>query len=71
MANFLNTLIDTTNKLIDETNSKTTYNSDNILPSVPSADGNGLPFTKVINQRKAVGFKPNLITWYVPEFRCR
>jgi len=38
MANFLDTLIDTTNKAIDSLNDKKTINSDNILPSVPSAD---------------------------------
>lgn len=35
---FLDKLLDTTNKAIDSLNSKQTINSDNILPSVPSAD---------------------------------
>lgn len=38
MANFLDTLINTTNNAIDSLNNKQTVNSDNILPSVPSAD---------------------------------
>lgn len=64
---FIDALVDTTNKAINATNANTSVTT-NVLPSMPSADGNGLPFTKVLNNRKAVGFKANLITWYVPEF---
>lgn len=37
------------------------------LPSSYSPDGNGLPYTKV-PQEKAAQFKRNIITWFVPEF---
>lgn len=37
------------------------------VPPVYSADGNGLPYTKVPSDRES-GFKRNIITWFVPEF---
>lgn len=44
------------------------FKSDGFLvPSTFSADGNGLPFSKVPSN-KAAQFKRNIITWFVPEF---
>lgn len=37
------------------------------LPATPSADGNGLPYTKIPTQREGQ-IKRNIITWFVPEF---
>ncbi len=37
------------------------------LPATFSADGTGLPFSKVPNNRPAVQ-KRNIITWFIPEF---
>ena len=37
------------------------------LPSTPSADGNGLPYSKIENYREGQ-IKRNIITWFVPEF---
>jgi hypothetical protein len=37
------------------------------LPAVPSADGNGLPYSKVKSMRDGQ-IKRNIITWFVPEF---
>lgn len=38
-----------------------------LLPSTPSADGNGLPFTKVQPELDAQ-LQRNIITWFVPQF---
>lgn len=37
------------------------------IPSTPNADGTGLPFSKVINNR-AGQLRRNIITWFIPEF---
>ena len=37
------------------------------VPSVESADGNGLPYTKV-KSKKPARVQRNIITWFVPEF---
>lgn len=44
------------------------YQSDGFnLPSSPSADGNGLPYSKIAN-KKDYELKRNIISWFVPEF---
>jgi len=44
------------------------YSSDGFsLPATYNADGNGLPYSKVQDNRDA-GFKRNIIHWFIPEF---
>lgn len=38
-----------------------------LIPANPSADGNGLPYTKVPNNNDAT-LRRNIITWFVPQF---
>jgi hypothetical protein len=39
-----------------------------LLPPAYTADGTGLPFSKVQSDRDAYQLKRNIITWFVPEF---
>jgi hypothetical protein len=38
-----------------------------VVNSSPTADGNGLPYTKINNEKDGT-FKRNLIHWFIPEF---
>lgn len=69
-------LIDTLNATQDflnqnnplTTDQQSQFKSDGfLLPSTFSADGNGLPYTKVSSSRDGQS-KRNIITWFVPEF---
>lgn len=61
--------LDQLNAAQDFLNSNKSYtNNDGFtVPPAYSADGNGLPYTKVPSNRES-GFKRNIITWFIPEF---
>lgn len=73
----VNGVVDGINTLQDAVDkSNTPLNSDPLnqflnngfsLPATFSADGNGLPYNKVPNQRQPK-LRRNIITWFVPEF---
>ena len=74
MADFLDNLddvIDTTGKVVGSINKaiKTDDFNQNgfMVPATPGADGNGLPSSKIINQKLAQT-KRSIIHWFVPEF---
>jgi len=61
--------LDKLNQAQDFLNGNKTYTTGDgfTVPAAYSADGNGLPYTKVSNNRES-GFKRNIITWFIPEF---
>lgn len=73
MANgFLNAL-NSAQDFLNQNNPLTGSQQDNfksdgfLLPSTYSADGNGLPYSKVASDKPAQ-LKRNIITWFVPQF---
>lgn len=74
MANFLKSTIkalDSVQNAINNNNPLINQNNLNNggfgLTATPSADGNGLPYTKIASNRDA-NMKRNIITWFIPEF---
>lgn len=73
MATFLDNTIKTIDSAQQALNNNTPFNTSNFksdgfaIPASYSADGNGLPFSKVPSNKEAQ-LKRNIITWFVPEF---
>src|SRR5579885_1105785 len=76
MATFLDSAIGGINSaqnFLNSTNPLTqsqaeSFRSDGFLiPANPSADGNGLPYTKIATNQDAT-LRRNIITWFVPQF---
>lgn len=66
VSNGLSTALNGTNPLTQA--QQASYESNGFLvSSTPSADGNGLPFSKIAPQLNAQ-IKRNIITWFVPQF---
>lgn len=64
--NSVQDFINQNNPLTEEDRSK--FKSDGfLLPSTFTADGNGLPYSKVSKEREGK-IRRNIITWFVPEF---
>lgn len=69
MANFDLDNLEAINTAQDYLNDNNSYKNDSgfSVPPAYSADGNGLPYSKVPNPRPSSN-KRNIITWFVPEF---
>jgi len=72
MANFLDSAIKTLDQTQQALNNNTPLNQNNLsngfnLPPSYSADGNGLPYSKVPSNKDSQ-MKRNIVTWFVPEF---
>jgi hypothetical protein len=72
MATFLDSAIKTLDQAQQTLNNNTPTNQNTLsdgfgLPASFSADGNGLPYSKVPNS-KSSQMKRNIVTWFVPEF---
>lgn len=73
MAQFLDSAINTLDQAQQTLNNNNPINNDQfksdgfLLPASFSADGNGLPYTKVPSNKDAQ-MKRNIITWFIPEF---
>src|SRR6185312_7899142 len=72
MASFLDGTIKALDEAQEALNNNTPLNNNNLnngfsLPPSYSADGNGLPYSKVPSNRNAQ-IKRNAITWFIPEF---
>lgn len=73
MATFLDDAIKTIDQAQQALNNNTPLSQESLLsdgfglPASFSADGNGLPYNKVPNNRSSQ-MKRNIVTWFIPEF---
>lgn len=67
LPNILKDLTEESNNLIDTFTSNERPDNGIRLPNSYSADGNGLPYSKVPSEQQSYA-KRNIITWFVPEF---
>ena len=76
MAEFLKSTMEGLNKAQDLFNQNVPLSADQraqfrsngfLIPATFSADGNGLPYTKVTGSKQGRSFR-NIISWFIPEF---